>query len=84
MSIVDAAHGVYRYRKYGCRCAACVEGKRSADERSRRNALQRGIQPYHHGTFRGYNAYKCRCDVCRAFISAYERSRRAAAGGASP
>ena len=28
-----------------------------------------------HGTHTAYRRHGCRCDVCRAFLAAYERSR---------
>lgn len=33
--------------------------------------------PREHGTWAAYNRGKCRCEVCKAFVAAYQRERRA-------
>ncbi|QNN53459.1 hypothetical protein [Nocardioides mesophilus] len=50
----------------------------------RRQRVAEGDRPVAHGTWAGYLTDKCRCELCRAFRSAYMKDYRARKAAARP
>lgn len=75
----DARHGtVSGYSLYRCRCAPCLEAKRSSDAVSARRRAAQGLpeDDPRHGRYSCYKTWGCRCDKCRKANADYEKERK--------
>ena len=72
----DWVHGTrHCYRYMGCRCEECIVGSRDElrSQRQARAEVLVGTPGDHHGKTSTYSL-GCRCEDCKAAISAYHKS----------